>query len=67
MTSDFLLSAEAQTLSVAQVCRMTEEAAETMFAAICWANTDGKAVCPRFGCPSCCTTRQPNGALHFRC
>ena len=67
MASHFLLSAKARTLSVAQVCRMTDEAAETMFAAIRWAETDGKAVCPHCGCPTCFPARRANGALRFRC
>ncbi len=34
MSQHFLLSARARSLSVAQVCRMTDAQAETMFAGI---------------------------------
>ena len=46
---------------------MSDKAAETMFAGIRWADTDGKAVCPHCGCPTCYEARRPNGALRFRC
>ncbi len=67
MASHFLLSAKARTLSLATVLRMTDAQAETMFAAIRWADTDGKAVCPHCKCPTCYTARRPSGALRFRC
>jgi transposase-like protein len=67
MAQHFLLSAKARTLSLGAVMRMTEAQAETMFAAIRWADTDGKAVCPHCGCPTCYEARRPNGALRFRC
>lgn len=67
MASHFLLSAKARTLSIAQVLRMTDLQAETMFAGIRWAATDGKAVCPHCGCPICYQARRPSGALRFRC
>ncbi len=38
MAQHFLLSAKARTLSLATVLRMTDEAAETMFASIRWAD-----------------------------
>jgi hypothetical protein len=31
---------------------MTERAAEAVFAAIRWAETEGRPVCPRCGCPT---------------
>lgn len=67
MASHFLLSAKARTLSLASVLRMTDEAAEKMFAGIRWAETAGKAVCPHCACPTCYEARRPNGALRFRC
>jgi len=67
MAQHFLLSAKARTLSIAAVMRMTDAQAETMFAAIRWAETDGKAVCPHCSCPTCYEARRPNGALRFRC
>ncbi len=67
MAQHFLLSAKARTLSLAQVLRMTDAQAETMFAAIRWAETDGKAVCPHCACPIRYEARRPNGALRCRC
>src|ERR1700722_790766 len=67
MPQHFLLSAKARTLSIGAVARMTEAKVEATFAAIRWAETDGKAVCPHCGCPICYEARRPNGALRFRC
>jgi transposase-like protein len=67
VSSHFLLSAKARTLSIATVLRMTDAQAETMFSSIRWAETAGKAVCPHCGCPTCYEARRPNGALRFRC
>ena len=67
MSQHFLLSAKARTLSIGAVMRMTDEQAETMFAAIRWTETAGNAVCPHCGCPTCYEARRPNGALRFRC
>jgi len=38
-------------LKLATVLRMADREAETLFASIRW--TDGKAVCPHCGCPTC--------------
>ena len=67
MSQHFLLSAKARTLSLASVLRMSDRAAETMFAGIRWPETEGKAVCPHCACPTCYEARRPNGALRFRC
>ncbi len=67
MASHFLLSAKARTLSLVTALRMSDKDAEKMFAVIRWAETDGKAVCPHCGCPTCYEARRPNGALRFRC
>ena len=67
MAQHFLLSAKARTLSLAAVLRMSDKAAEVMFAGIRWPETDGKATCPHCGCPTCYEARRPNGALRFRC
>jgi transposase-like protein len=67
MAQHFLLSAKARTLSIGSVMRMSVEQAEQAFAAIRWADTDGQAVCPHCGCPTCYEARRPNGALRFRC
>lgn len=49
MAQHFLLSPEAKTLSLAKVLRMSDEAAESAFRNIRWADTDGEAVCPECG------------------
>ena len=67
MSSHFLLSAKARTLSLALVLRMTDEAAEKLFADLRWADTGGKAICPHCACPTCYEARRPSGALRFRC
>ena len=67
MASHFLLSAKARSLSIATVLRMTDAQAETMFAAIRWTETDGRAVCPHCGCGITYQCRRPSGALRFRC
>jgi transposase-like protein len=67
MSQHFLLSTKARTLSLASVMRMSDQEAETMFAAIRWTATDGKPVCPHCECPTCYEARRPNGALRFRC
>jgi transposase-like protein len=46
---------------------MTDPAAEAMFAAIRWAETKGRPVCPRCGCQACYDCRRPNGAPRWRC
>jgi len=63
----FLLTAAARSLSLAKVLRMTERAAEAVFAAIRWAETEGRPVCPRCGCPTCYDCRRPDAAPRWRC
>jgi transposase-like protein len=53
MTQHFLLSAQARTLSVAKVARMSDDEARVVFRKIRWAETDGEAVCPHCGCCAC--------------
>src|SRR5271155_5788057 len=65
MSSHFLLSAKARTLSLSAVLRMTDEEAETVFRSVRW--TDGKAICPHCECPTVYECRRPSGALRFRC
>ena len=67
MAQHFLLSARARTLSIGKVQRMTETQVESAFAAIRWADTNGKPVCVHCGCPTVYEARRPNGALRFRC
>lgn len=49
----FLLSAEARTLSLRDVLRMTDDQAMMIFRAIRWASTEGEPVCPDCGCLGC--------------
>ncbi len=67
MSQHFLLSSKARTLSLASVLRMDDAKAEATFSGIRWPDTDGKAVCPHCGCPTCYEARRPNGSLRFRC
>ena len=47
MSSHFLLTAAARSLSLAKVARMSEEEAHDAFRLIRWADTNGTPVCPR--------------------
>jgi len=67
MAQHFLLSAKARSLSIGTVLRMSDTKAEQTFAAVRWPATNGKAVCPHCGCPTCYEARRANGALRFRC
>lgn len=46
----FLLSAQARTLSLKTVFRMSDREAYETFCQLRWAETDGEAVCPKCGC-----------------
>jgi transposase-like protein len=50
MAQHFLLSAQARTLSLVQVARMSQEQAEATFRALRWHETQGEPVCPACGC-----------------
>src|SRR6266550_2175733 len=67
MAQHFLLSKAAKTLSLAQVFRMSDAEAETMFRNIRWADTNGTPVCPSCGSVEAYEARRPIGALRFRC
>jgi len=67
MSQHFLQSAAAKTLSLAQVFRMSDADAETMFRKIRWPQTDGAPVCPHCGGLNGYECRRPNGSLRFRC
>jgi transposase-like protein len=67
MAQHFLLSAAARTLGIGAVTRMTDAQVETTFAAIRWADTEGKPVCPHCACQTCYEARRPSGALRFKC
>ena len=67
MPQDFLLTADARTISVARIMTMTVAEAEEMFAMIRWPATNGKPVCPKCSCDSSYDCRRPNGAPRWRC
>lgn len=67
MAQHFLLSRQAKTLSLAQVFRMSDTEAETMFRQVRWSETDGAPVCPHCGSLNAYDCRRPNGAPRFRC
>jgi len=50
MCQHFLLSAQARTISLAKVMRLTEEEAYEAFMQVRWAGNDGEPFCPRCGC-----------------
>ena len=50
MASHFLLSAQARTLSLVQVARMSDDQAHATFRALRWHETGGDPVCPHCGC-----------------
>jgi transposase-like protein len=65
MAQHFLLTREAKTLTLAQVFKMTDAEAETMFRKLRW--NDGQAICSACGSLDPYECRRPNGALRFRC
>ena len=67
MSQHFLLSSAAKTLTLAQVFRMTDAEAETMFRALRWQDTQGAPVCPKCGGLDAYECRRPKGLLRFRC
>src|SRR4051795_664330 len=50
MSSHFLLSAKARTLSLVQVARLSDDQAHSTFRALRWHETGGEPVCPACGC-----------------
>jgi transposase-like protein len=67
MSQHFLQSAAAKTLNLAQVFRMSDADAETMFRKIRWPQTGGAPVCPHCGGLNGYECRRPSGSLRFRC
>ncbi len=67
MSQHFLLARAAKTLTLAQVVRMTDAEAETMFRAVRWSETNGEPVCCHCGGTDAYDCRRPNGAPRFRC
>jgi transposase-like protein len=67
MAIHFLQSKAAKTLSLAQVFRMNDGEAETMFRTIRWHETQGAPVCPSCGGLDGYSARRPSGLLRFSC
>lgn len=67
MAQHFLLSAAARTLTLAQVMRLSDQDAETMFKALRWPETKGEPVCPQCGSLNAYDARRATGAPRWRC
>jgi transposase-like protein len=67
MAQHFLLSKAAKTLSLAQVFRMSNAEAETIFRKVRWHETKGKPVCPHCGGLDAYESRRKSGLLRFTC
>jgi predicted RNA-binding Zn-ribbon protein involved in translation (DUF1610 family) len=67
MSQHFLLSPAAKTLTLAQVMRMTEVEAETMFRNLRWPETNGEPVCPKCGGTVCYDCRRASGLARWEC
>jgi len=65
MAQHFLKSADARTLTLAQVMKMTDADAETMFRNLRWEN--GEPTCPHCGGVRITENRRPSGVLRFLC
>src|SRR5579863_4328674 len=67
MSQHFLLSRAAKTLTLAQVMRMSEQEAETVFQRIRWHDTEGQPVCPHCGGQALYNVRRATGPARWRC
>jgi len=67
MAQHFLLSRQAKSLNLAQVFRMSDAAAESMFRKVRWPATDGEPVCPHCGSLDAYDCRRANKAPRYRC
>ena len=59
MHQHFLLTADARTINLARIMKMTDAEAEAIFAMIRWPETNGKPVCPKCNCDSSYDYRRP--------
>ena len=57
MAQHFLMSAAARTLSLIDLCDLSEDAAHKMLCKMRWEDTNGDPVCPYCGCPAVYTYR----------
>jgi hypothetical protein len=60
MFQHFLTSAQARSLSLAKVLRMSDAVAEAVFVRTRFAANDGKPFCPNCGCLTVYECRQPD-------
>src|SRR3984957_12077935 len=67
MSQHFLLSPAAKTLNLAQVMRMTDAEAETMFRKLRWPENNGEPVCPKCGGTVCYDCRRASGLARWEC
>jgi transposase-like protein len=67
VSQHFLLSRQAKGLSLAEVFRMSDREAETLFRKLRWPDTKGEPVCPKCGSLDAYDCRRPSGAPRFRC
>ncbi len=67
MAQHFLFTRQAKTLSLAQVFRLSDAEAETVFRSVRWPETEGAPVCPSCGGLNAYECRRPSGSLRFRC
>lgn len=67
MAQHFLLSRQAKSLSLAQVCALSDADAEALFRKLRWPETDGGAICPICGGLDHYETRRKTGLLRFQC
>ena len=57
MAQHFLMSAAARTLSLVDLCDLSEDAAHRMLCAMRWPDTDGAPICPKCSCAAVYTYR----------
>src|SRR6185437_4180985 len=67
MAQHFLLSRAAKTLTIGQVCRMSDEEVEKAFRCVRWSATDGAPICPKCEAPKPYEYRRPTGTACFEC
>lgn len=62
-----LLNANSCTLSVADVCMMTDKQVEKRFAELRWSDNDSHPYCPHCGGLDVYTCKRPSGLTRYRC
>lgn len=67
MAQYFLLSANAKTLSLAEIFRASDDEIFNKFKAIRFANTNGEPNCPICNSTDCFECKRPDGKMRWRC